>query len=338
MREFTQKLLDGQNLTPDEAAEAMHTIMSGNASDVQIAGFLIALRCKGETPDEIASMVKVMREFAESIHPKVRGTLVDTCGTGGDLLKTFNVSTASMFVVAGAGVPVAKHGNRSVSSQCGSADVLEELGVKVDLEPKKVEKCIEKVGVGFMFAPVFHKAMKYVMPARKQLGVRTIFNVLGPLTNPANAKGQVVGVFDEKLTEKLANVLNLVGLDRAYVVHGIDGLDEFSTLGKTRVAELRDGEIKTYYLTPEKVGLKKAKHSDLAGGDRKANALILKNILEGTEKGPKRDIVLLNSAAGIVVGQKADTIKEGIETAKESIDTGKAKKKLDELIAYTQRK
>lgn len=335
MKKFTQKILDGVDLTNGEAAEAMHTIMSGNASDVEIAGFLVALRCKGETANEIASMVNVMREFAQSIHPKVKGTLVDTCGTGGDLLNTFNVSTVSMFVVAGAGVPIAKHGNRSVSSQCGSADVLEEMGVKVDLEPAKVEKCIEKIGIGFMFAPVFHKSMKYVMPARKQLGVRTIFNVLGPLTNPANAKGQVIGVFDEKLTEKLANVLKMIDLDRAYVVHGVHGLDEFSTLGKTKVSQLIDGDIRTYHIVPKQVGLKKAKPEDLIGGNKTSNALILKNILDSVETGPKMDIVLLNAAAGIVVGGKADTIGEGIQQAKTSIESGKAREKMDKLIEFT---
>src|SRR3989338_2414350 len=232
----------------------MKTIMSGNATDAQIAGFLVAMRMKGETPGEIASMVKVMREFADTIKPAVNSRLVDTCGTGGDEIKTFNISTAAMFIVAGSGIPIAKHGNRSVSSKCGSADVLEALGVKVDMEPKKVEECIEKVGIGFMFAPTFHKAMKYVMPARKQLGVRTIFNVLGPLTNPANAKGQIVGIFNPDLTEKIAEVLKLTGVERAFVVHGMDGLDEISTIGETKISELHNGKIDTYYIKPEEFG------------------------------------------------------------------------------------
>jgi anthranilate phosphoribosyltransferase len=335
MKESIQKLVEGRDLTSQEAEAAMKEIMGGQAEDAQIAGFLTALRMKGETATEIAAMASVMREFAENIHPKVSGRLVDTCGTGGDKLKTFNVSTTAMFVVAGAGIPIAKHGNRSVSSKCGSADVLEALGVKIDLPPKKVEECIEEVGVGFMFAPVFHKSMKNVMPARKALGIRTVFNVLGPLTNPANAKGQIVGVFDGTLTEKLAEVLKRVGVEHALVVHGINGLDEISIICETKISELsEDGSIRSYTVKPEDFGLKRAHARDVLGGDANHNAKILREILDGTEDGAKRDMVLLNAAAGIVCGGKAESIKDGINLARKSINSGKALEKLEEFIAY----
>lgn len=339
MKDFIQALVECRDLSAEEAGSAMKLLMGGEASEAQIASFLTALRMKGETPTEIAAMVSVMREFADTIHPRVSGRLVDTCGTGGDKLNTFNVSTTSMFVVAGAQIPIAKHGNRSVSSKCGSADVLEELGVKIDLPPKSVEECIEKVGVGFMFAPVFHKSMKNVMPARRAMGIRTVFNVLGPLTNPANAKGQIVGVFDAGLTGKLAQVLKLVGLEHAFVVHGVDGLDEISIISETEVSELNeDGSISAYTLKPEDLGLKRAHAEDIVGGDAKENARILRRILEGKGDGPKRDMVLLNAAAGIVCGGKADSLEDGIDAARESIESGKAHKKLKELTAYCRRK
>ncbi|MFH1788154.1 MAG: anthranilate phosphoribosyltransferase [Candidatus Altiarchaeota archaeon] len=338
MKDFIQKLVDGRDLTGAEASAAMKAIMSGESNDAQNASFLTALRMKGETATEIAAMVKVMRDFAENINPKVEGRLVDTCGTGGDKLSTFNVSTTSMFVVAGTGIPIAKHGNRSVSSKCGSADVLEALKVKIDLAPPKVEKCIEKVGVGFMFAPVFHKSMKNVMPARKAMGIRTIFNVLGPLTNPANAKGQIVGVFDGALTEKLAEVLRLVGVERAFVVHGVNGLDEVSTVCETKVSELfEDGSVKTYSISPEEYGMMRAHAKDLIGGDAKENAKILKGILSGKVDGPKRDMVVLNAATGIICGGRTDSIKEGIKLAEESIDSGSAIKKLKDMISYCKK-
>ena len=334
MKNYIQELINGHDLTTEQAMDAMEMIMSGKATDAQIAAFLTALRMKGETPTEVASMATVMRKFAENINPKVNGTLVDTCGTGGDKLNTFNISTTAMFVVAGAGIPIAKHGNRSVTSKSGSADVLEALGVTIDLVPPKVEECIEKTGIGFMFAPIFHKAMKYVMPARTQLGIRTVFNILGPLTNPANAKGQVIGVYSEELTEKMAEVLKLVGLERALVVHGLHGLDEISTLGKTKVSELRDDEVRTYYIKPEDFGITRAKESDLTGGDALQCARILKDILAGKETKARRDIVLLNAAAGIVAGKKADNLGEGLKIAKDSIDSGNALKKLNELIDF----
>jgi len=248
------------------------------------------------------------------------------------------VSTTSMFVIAGAEVPIAKHGNRSVSSKCGSADVLEALEVKIDLPPKEVEKCIEKVGVGFMFAPIFHKSMKNVMPARKAMGIRTVFNVLGPLTNPANAKGQIVGLFDGSMTEKIAEVLKRVGVEHAFVVHGVNGCDEISIVCETKISELSEGgSIESYTITPEDFGFKRAHAKDVLGGGASQNTKILMEILAGTEDGPKRDMVVLNAAAGIVCGGKADSMKEGIELAKESIDSGKALKKLKDLVNYCKK-
>ncbi|MBM3308789.1 MAG: anthranilate phosphoribosyltransferase [Candidatus Altiarchaeales archaeon] len=332
-----QKLVDKQDLTAEEAEKAMEFLMTAQTTDAQNAGFLIALRMKGETPLEIASMAKVMRKHASSIKPDVKGILVDTCGTGGDRKGTINVSSIAMFITAGAGIPVAKHGNRSVSSQCGSADVLEALGVKVDLPPEKVEKCIEENGVGFMFAPVFHTSMKNVMPARKQLGVRTVFNVLGPLTNPANAQGQIIGVFSESLTEKLAEVLKLLGVKRAFVVHGLEGLDEISISGETRISELHEGKIKNYAVKPEDFGLKRANIEEIKGSTKEENARILKDILSGREEGAKRDIAVLNAAAAIVAGGKAKNLKEGVQLAFKSIESGAALEKLNRLVEYSKK-
>jgi len=331
MKTLIYKLSEGNNLTPEEAEYAMKEMMSGNTTNAQIGAFLTALRIKGETSAEIASFARTMRKFAENIHPK--NYVVDSCGTGGDRLNTYNISTTAMFIISGAGISVAKHGNRAVTSKSGSADVLEALGVKIDLEPKNVEKCINEIGIGFMFAPNFHKAMKFVMPARKEIGIKTVFNILGPLTNPANAKGQVVGVYSEELTEKICEVLKILELEKAFVVCG-NGMDEISTLGKTKISELKDGEIKTYYVHPNEFGIKTQTIEELKGGDAKENAEILRKILLG-EKTNKRDIAILNAAAGIVVGKKADNIKEGIEIAKESIASGKAYKKMEEMIKYT---
>jgi anthranilate phosphoribosyltransferase len=332
VKQFINKLVDGGDLTREEAGQAMQAIMSGNATGAQIGAFLTALRMKGETVEEISALAKVMREFAEGIHPRVDGTLVDTCGTGGDEVKTFNISTIAAFVVAGAGIPVAKHGNRSVTSKAGSADVMESLGVKIDLPPKDVERCIESCGIGFMFAPVFHKAMKYAIGPRKEMGIRTVFNILGPLTNPANAKAQVLGVFDQNLTEKMARVLGNLGVERAMVVHGLEGLDEISTMGRTQISELNNDQVDTYIMKPEDFGLKRASAADLAGGDASYNAKIAVNILKGEEKGPMRDIVVLNAAAGIYVGGKASSLDEGMELAGESIDSGNAYEKLAALV------
>lgn len=331
------KLVEGSDLTSDEAKEAMKTIMSGNATDAQIGSFLTALRTKGETIDEISACAGVMREFAEKINPKVSGTLVDTCGTGGDKIRTFNISTISAFVIAGAGIPIAKHGNRSVTSKAGSADLLEALGVKLDMAPTDVEKAVEEVGIGFMFAPAFHGAMKYAIGPRKEIGIRTVFNILGPLTNPANAQAQVLGVYDPELTEKMAGVLANLGTERALVVHGIGGLDEISTFGETKVSEFKDGAVKTYEIKPEDFGIKRAAPEELAGGDPKENADIAINILKNKEKGPMRDIVLLNSAAGIYVGGHADSIADGILLAEGSIDSGAAYEKLSGLVDFSRK-
>ena len=258
--------------------------------------------------------------------------LVDMCGTGGDTIKTFNISTAASFVVAGAGVPVAKHGNRSVTSKSGSADVLEALGAKIDLQPVEVERMIEDIGFGFMFAPVFHSAMKHAIGPRKEIGIRTIFNLLGPLTNPASARAQVMGVYDEALVEPIARVLANLGVERALVVHGIGGLDEVSTFGPTRICEVDHGRMIGYVIDPEEVGLPVASVSDLAGGDSKANSAMVRGILNGTEHGPRRDIVLLNAACGIYVGGAAGSVRDAIEVAEDSIDSGKALEKLNEYV------
>ncbi len=335
MKEYINKLVEGEDLSKEEAEEAMKTIMAGEATQAQIGSFLTALRMKGETVQEVAACAKVMREFASRISPRVDGALLDTCGTGGDQVKTFNISTITAFVVAGAGVPIAKHGNRSVTSKAGSADVLEALGVKIDLPPEDVQRCIEDVGMGFMFAPVFHKAMKNVIGPRQEMGIRTVFNILGPLTNPAGAENQLLGVFDGGLTEKMAGVLKELGSRRALVVHGLEGLDEISLCGKTQVSELKDGEVSTYTITPEDFGLSRAGVEDLAGGDAAQNAELARRILKGEEKGPKRDIVVLNAAAGIYVAGLADSIKDAVPMAQEAIDSGKAYNKLEELIKAT---
>ncbi len=332
MKEFIGKLVERRNLTQAEAEAAMKSIMSGEATQAQIGAFLTALRMKGETMEEIAACARVMREFAERINPKVSGVLVDTCGTGGDKIKTFNISTLAAFAAAGAGLAIAKHGNRSVTSKSGSADVLEALGVKIDCSPEQVQRCIERTGIGFMFAPVFHRAMKHVAAPRKEIGVRTIFNILGPLTNPASAKAQVLGVFDAALTEKMAGALGNLGVEKAVVVHGLDGLDEISTLGETQISELRDSKVKTYKAKPEGFGFRRASISDLAGGDANFNARIAIDILKNGAKGAKRDIVVLNAAAAIYAAGKAATIREAIPLASEAIDSGKAYEKLAALV------
>lgn len=336
MRDFISKLVEGKDLTGGEAEEAMKVIMSGAATQAQIGAFLTALRMKGETIDEIAACAKTMRSFASRIDPKVNGTLVDTCGTGGDKIKTFNISTIAAFVVAGAGVCVAKHGNRSVTSKAGSADVLEALGVKIDLPPKEVEKCIESIGIGFMFAPLFHPAMKHAIGPRKEIGIRTVFNVLGPLTNPASAKAQLLGVYDAALTEKMAKVLKVLGSKRVLVVHGLGGLDELSTFGETKVSELEEGRVITYQVKPEDFGIKRVQPSELLGGDLEFNKNVVLNVLNG-EKGARRDIVVLNAAAGIYAGSRADSIKGAMEASNESIDSGAAYEKLQALIRESNR-
>jgi len=331
IREGIQKLVERGNLTYEEAQEIMKEIMSGNATEAQIAAFLTALRMKGETIEEITAFAKVMRDFCCRFYPKVSGRLVDTCGTGGDRIKTFNISTTATFVVAGAGVPVAKHGNRSVTSRSGSADVLECLGLNLNQTAEDVKKAIEGIGIGFMFAPAFHPAMKYAMGARRAIGVRTVFNILGPLTNPAGASAQLLGVYDGTLVERLAYVLKNLGCEEAMVVHGRDGLDEFSTIGVTCVAWLRQNEITVLEKTPSDFCVEVVRPDELMGTTPEESAEITFKILNGY-KGPKRDIVVVNAAAGIIVGGKAEDFSYGMELARESIDSGAAYKKLESLV------
>lgn len=334
LQQAIKKLVEFQDLTEEEAGEAMREIMSGSATPAQIASFLTALRMKGEKVEEILALARTMREFCLRVRPKVDDRLVDTCGTGGDRIKTFNISTCSMFVAAGSGVRIAKHGNRSVTSKAGSADVLEFLGAKIDLGPEGVERCIEQVGIGFMFAPVFHPSMKFALGPRREMGIRTVFNILGPLTNPAGAKGQLLGVYDSKLTEPMARVLEKLGVERAMVVHGLDGLDELSTLGRSRISELCNGQVRTYEISPEQFGLPRTNVEDLLGGGVEENAKILLQVLKGCS-GPKRDIVLLNSAAAIWAGGLATDLQEGIKLAVQSIDSGNAYSKLFDFIECT---
>jgi len=334
IKEGIQKLVTGMNLTYDESREIMKEIMSGNATQAQIGAFITALRMKGETVDEISALASVMREFCQRIHPKVNGRLVDTCGTGGDLIKTFNVSTTAAFVVAGAGVAVAKHGNRSVTSKSGSADVLEKLGLNLNLEPKAVEKTIEEVGIGFMFAPAFHPAMKYAIEPRREIGIRTVFNVLGPLTNPANANAQLLGIYEKAWLKPIAHVLKNLGSEEAMVVHGLDGLDEISTIGKTAIAWLKEGKVSLLEVTPQDFGVKQCRPEDIAGTTPEQSAEITFQILNecSDDENPKRDIVLVNAAAGIMVGGKAEDFRHGVELAKQSIASGAAYKKLKALV------
>jgi anthranilate phosphoribosyltransferase len=334
MKPYLQKLIQRQHLGEAEATAAFDAIMNGEATPAQLGAFLAALRMKGETVEEIAGAAQSMRRHAVFVDP--RGLpVVDTCGTGGDSLGTFNISTTAAFVVAGAGVPVAKHGNRSITSQCGSADVLGELGVNLDAPPDVMEECLHHVGIGFLFAPKLHPAMKHAMAPRRELGFRTIFNLLGPLTNPAGAKCQVLGVMTPELTEVFAEVLRRLGSHRVFVVHGHDGMDELTTTTASRVSELRNGSIRTYELDPLQYLEQYAQPADLAGGDPPRNAAILRAVLSG-EKGPRRDIVCLNAAAGIVAGGQAADLREGLRKAQASIDSGKAMAALDGLVAGTK--
>ena len=333
IREAIQKVVDGKDLTESETIDTMTEIMSGEVTDAQIACFITALRLKGETVEEITGAARVMREKATKIQTK-HTQVVDTCGTGGDGSHTFNISTTAAFVVAGTGLSVAKHGNRSISSSSGSADVLQALGVNIEIAPELVGACIDKVGIGFLFAPALHSAMKYAIGPRREIGIRTIFNALGPLTNPAGAQSQVIGVYAPQLTEPLANVLNNLGCHHAFVVHGTDGLDEISTTTDTLISELVDGVVKTYTLNPTTLGISAAQSEDLVGGAAEENAELTLDILKG-EKGPKRDIVALNAAAAIVAGGKAENLKEGLLLAAASIDSGKALEKLEALKAMS---
>ena len=334
IKEAISKIVEGEDLEPEEAKLVMEEIMSGRATSAQIASFLTALRMKGETVEEIVSFAHAMLQYASIISPKVDGVLVDTCGTGGDRINTFNISTVSAFVSAGAGIAVAKHGNRAVSSKAGSADVLEALGLNVMLEPERVCECIEKVGIGFMFAPVFHPAMKYALGPRREIGIRTVFNILGPLANPAKVKAQVIGVYDVSLVEKIANVLAGLGVRHAIVAHGLDGLDEISPIGETKIAELKDGKITTYSTSPEDFGLERATVGEIEGGNAEENAKIGIDILKG-RKGARRNAVLMNAAAALVVGGLAEDLKDGFELASLSIDSGEAYRKLEGLVRFT---
>ncbi|AGB40386.1 anthranilate phosphoribosyltransferase [Halobacteroides halobius DSM 5150] len=333
MRRVIKKVVNGQNLDIEESKETMSAIMGGKATDAQIGSFITALRTKGETIEEITGAAQVMRQKAAPIATN-QDLLVDVCGTGGDNLDTFNISTTTAFVVAGADIAVAKHGNRSVSSKSGSADVLENLGVNLNLTPAQVGQCIDKIGIGFLYAPTFHQAMKHAIGPRKEIGVRTIFNMLGPLTNPASAQVQLLGVYDPQLTEPIAHALNNLGVKAAFVVHGLVGLDELSTVGKTKVSQLQEGEVETYQLAPEDIGLKEATAEQLAGGGPAENAEITRQILAG-ELGPKRDIVLLNAAAALVAAGKAIDLSAGVNLATKVIDEGLALEKLEQLIAVT---
>lgn len=334
IRDAIRKVVGGESLTLEESREAMLEITGGKATAAQIAALLTALRMKGETVDEISGFAGVMVEKAARIRPKSE-VVLDTCGTGGDRCGTFNISTVAAFVAAGAGVAVAKHGNRAVSSKCGSADLLEALGVRIDLAPAEVEACINEIGIGFLFAPVFHEAMQAAVGPRREIGIRTVFNILGPLANPAGATHQLVGVYDEHLTETMARVLMKRGLKRALVVHG-GGLDEITICGKTRVSELDGGEIRTYEIAPEDFGIARASLDDIRGGTAEENAAIAMGILRG-ERGARRDVVVLNGGAALHVAGAAASIGEGVRLAERSIDEGRAMAKLEGLIRETNR-
>ncbi len=334
IKEALSKIVSGSDLTMAEAREVMRAIMRGETTQSQIGAFLTALRMKGETAEEIAGCAQAMRESAIAVKPK-RNQLVDTCGTGGDGSGTFNISTTVAFVAAGAGLAVAKHGNRSVSSRCGSADLLQALGVNLELSPEQIAQCIDEVGIGFLFAPKLHPAMKYALGPRQEIGLRTIFNILGPLCNPAQAKRQLLGVYDSNLTELMAEVLRALGIEHAFVVHGADGLDELSVTGQNKVSRLYNGYIETYYLDPEELGLPRARLSDLAGGTKEDNAETTRALFEG-KRGPKRDVVLLNAAAVLIAGSKASSFSEGLVQAAEAIDNDSARRKLEQLIEFSR--
>ncbi len=335
-----------QSLARDEARAVMTEVLTGKCTEAQIAALLVALHMKGETVEEIVGFAEAIRAAATPLEfhgnsvldasGTGRDALVDTCGTGGDASGTFNISTATAFVAAGAGVRVAKHGNRSVTSKCGSADVMESLGVNINLPASRIAVCLEEVGIAFLFAPAMHSAMKYVQPVRRELRLRTVFNLLGPLTNPARATCQVVGVYSSDLVEKLAEALSMMGLHRALVVHGSDGLDEITVTGPTRVGEVREGQVHTYEVTPEEFGLNRATLDDLAGGDAAVNAELIRNVLAG-RKSAHRDVVLLNAAAALVAAGRADHLRDGVPLAAKSIDSGAALEKLRKLIEFSTR-
>jgi anthranilate phosphoribosyltransferase len=333
-----------QSLSRDEAREVMSEVLVGKCSDAQIAALLVALHMKGETVEEIVGFAEAIRAAAVPLEigsnsvldasGTGRDALVDTCGTGGDSSGTFNISTATAFVVAGTGVRVAKHGNRSVTSKCGSADVMEALGVNINLPTTQIEACLEQVGIAFLFAPAMHSAMKHVQTARGELHLRTVFNLLGPLTNPARATCQVVGVYSTELVEKLAEALSMLGVGRALVVHGSDGLDEITITSSTRIAEVRDGQVHAYEVTPEEFGLKRATLDDISGGDATCNAALIREVLSG-KKSARRDVVLLNAAGALVAAGRADHLRDAVPLAARAIDSGAAAAKLESLISFS---
>jgi len=335
MKDALAKLADRADLSAQEAEAVMGEIMSGTATSAQIAAYLMGLRQKGETVEEIVGSVKAMRSCALRIRVGAK-IVVDTCGTGGDGAHTFNISTTAALVAAGAGITVAKHGNRSISSKSGSADVLAALGVKIDLEPGRVADCIDEVGIGFLFAPLFHGAMKHCAEPRKDLGIRTVLNILGPLANPAGATHQVLGVYDARLTDILGRVLLELGVQHCLVIHGMDGLDEITLSDRTRVSEGKTGVVASRFIAPEEFGLPRVPRKEITGGMPEDNARIARDILHG-RKGPQRDIVCLNAAAAMVVGGKAKTLQEGVQLAQQTIDSGAAAEKLERLIAFTNK-
>jgi anthranilate phosphoribosyltransferase len=332
IKEAIGQLVGGNSLTMNEASTVMNEIMEGIATPAQFGAFVTALRCKGETVEEIAGLARTMR--AKALRVSISEPVVDTCGTGGDGRGTFNISTTAAFIAAACGVKIAKHGNRAISSKCGSADVLEALGVKIDLNPEQVQKCLETVGIGFMLAPVFHPAMKFAAAPRKEVGIRTVFNILGPLTNPAGAGAQLLGVPEKGFTAKMAAVLKMLDCQHALVVHGEDGLDEITITGKTYVSELKKGSVINFEITPEEFGFSRATPDSLKGGSATDNAGLLRNILSG-RKGPQRDIVLMNTAAALMAGDKVATFKQGIALAGAAIDNGKALQKVEELVKFS---
>jgi len=333
IKEAIAGLVEGRDLPMEEAAQVMREIMGGEATPAQMAAFLVALRAKGETVDEIAGLARIMREKAARV--SVTGPVVDTCGTGGDAQGTFNISTTAAFVVAGAGVKVAKHGNRAMSSHCGSADVLEALGVKIDLGPEGVARCLTEAGVGFMFAQVFHPAMKFVGPVRREIGIRTVFNILGPLTNPAGAQSQVIGVASPVFGPKLAQALQRLGARHVFVVHGAGGLDEISPSGETQVWETKDGQSREFRISPSDFGLAKSALADIKGGTVQENAQMVRDVLSG-KPGPRRDVVVMNAAAALFVSGHARNLAEGARQAEEAIDGGRAAQKLEALVRVSQ--
>ncbi len=334
LKPYITKVIGQTDLSQNEAYRAMEIIMTGQATQAQIGGYLVGLRMKGETVAEITGSAAAMRSVAEQINPAVDAPLLDTAGTGGDGSHSINISTTTAFLIAGAGYPVAKHGNRAASSKCGSADVLEALGVNLDLTPIQVQQCIEEVGIGFMFAPRFHPAMKYALGPRRELGQRTIFNLLGPLTNPANATHQIIGVYDPDLTELMASVLNALGSEGAMVVHGSKGLDELTTEGINKISQLKNGKVETYQFEARELGLRSATLEDLRGGAPKDNAESMRAILDGSDDSPRKDVVLLNTAAALASVE--GSLETGLEKAEIALENGAALEKLDNLIAYTQ--